>query len=633
MAERSFENETGKINERNASNSPLTDDVWKEFRKETAARNSNPFTSLAKTQIVFDSIPTAFNGPQTGSPFKPLNAGEQQASAKPVDEQKTLPPEYVRLKEEYEKSHEPYVKEKTKYWDDLSALKKAQPRGFTDVQPPVYRGPDNPKLPPGFEVNAPSDNGTPVKKSDPNPSINDLLASSKQLQRLASGDKTRPDFHLHQTDEASFKRRYAEEALRVGGTYGLKPDTVHQVVNKIYAFEDGGWGTHDTWSNLPEKLAAPGQKKARQDFHPAGLGASTAIGYNQLLMLNTMDNLTRPAPIANRLDDMAQAAAKTSPSRAHELTEKAAMVKSLGPVVTSELLNMVDADKAKPDSDPTKKHYTDSQDNFSDALMKDFSSSNEPTKVGISRRDLARGIHALNLDSDVGPIIQAQELGNILSFAQKNDFQTLLDKRAANDKLASDKYDAIPRDQQLKAVHDLLSLVNTSSNVPAEQSAFATTKAAVEKKLLALAPGTDPALSAENLSKSESQLIQDNILTLRRTERDRELPPDARKLLDKVSFLYYGGITGEKLMPAAIELDNLAGNSAARLMIQNWNKPDLPTSNFFTESGAERNPVVRQRTQDELLMYIHRVMNGPKADAKLKPGIADFDAVFARLGR
>ncbi|MDR3616030.1 MAG: hypothetical protein P4L53_20905 [Candidatus Obscuribacterales bacterium] len=630
MAERSFENEKKKTNEPTSGTSPLYD-VWDDLRKQTAARISNPYTASAKDPIVFDSVPTAVNGAQTGSPFSPLSAGEKQASAQPVDKQKILPPEYVRLKEEYDKSHGSYVKEKNKYWDDLSALKKAQPRGFTDLQPPVYRGPDNPKLPPGFEINAPS--GTPAKKGDPNPSINDLLASSKQLQRLASGDKTRPDFDLQQTDEASFKRRYAEEALRVGGTYGLKPDTVHQIVNKIYAFEDGGWGTHDTWSNLPEKLAAPGQKTARQDFHPAGVGASTAIGYNQLLMLSTLDNLTRPAPIANRLDEMAAAAAKTSPSHARELTEKAAMVKSLGPVVTSELLTMVDADKAKPDSDPTKKHYTENKGNFSDALMKDFSSSNEPTKVGISRRDLARGIHALNLDSDIGPIIQAQELGNILRFAQKNDFQTLLDNRAANDKLASEKYDSIPRAQQLTAVHDLLSLVSTSSNVPAEQSAFATTKAAVEKKLLALAPGTDPALSAEKLSKSESQLIQDNILTLRRTERDRELPPDVRKLLDKISFLYYGGITGEKLMPAAIELDNLAGNSAARLMLQNWNKSDLPTSNFFTESGAERNPVVYQRTQDELLMYIHRVMNGPKADAKLKPGIAEFDAAFARLAQ
>jgi hypothetical protein len=154
------------------------------------------------------------------------------------------------------------------------------------------------------------------------------------------------------TTEREFKRRYAQEALAVG----LTKD---QVV-RIYALETGGQGTYDMQSG----------------FNPitkTGRPISSALGYAQLLHANSTSELVKHGErFARRLLGMASAPG-TPPEYAEALKAKAAIVR-----------HMLKAARSIPNE---WSHH-----------------------VKFAGTPPGLGIHALNLDADVGPWLQVLKL-------------------------------------------------------------------------------------------------------------------------------------------------------------------------------------------------------------------------------
>jgi len=383
---------------------------------------------------------------------------------------------------------------------------------------------------------------------------------------------------------------------------------------------------------LPDLPGSTAVKDARRDFHLNGATASSALGYNQLLMLNTMEKITdQSKPIADRLDELSRA--QTDPARVKELHDKSEMVAALGPALNKEVRAMAEAESRKPPDE--RKNYYNADGTFTEDLYRDFGRSKELTSVGLTRRDMARAVHGLNLDGDVGPIIQAQEFGNLLNYADKFDYQKLLRGKDQQDKQALAAYDALPADQKAKAVDEVMAFVRPPAptdvatqflnllNAPADKS--------LEQKLLAMQSGVDPALAKDKLSPGEAELVRTKALTIRSAgEPSGALSQPAQLLLNKISQSYYGGLDAAKLTPAALELANLAGPKNAQKMLD-ANNSDVPTPNFFSQAGYNANPVTNRRTASELLLQIQRSMRGPNFDAQLKPGQAEFEKAFNAL--
>jgi len=155
--------------------------------------------------------------------------------------------------------------------------------------------------------------------------------------------------------EREFKTSYAAEALKVG----LTKD---QVV-RVYALETGGQGTYDMQSGI--------NPITRQ-----GKPISSALGYAQLLHANTTGELVKHGEaFARRLTSMAEAPGTPAP-RAAELKAKAAIVRK-----------MLRAARTVPNEWGAHQRFA-------------------MTPNGL-------GIHALNLDADLGPWIQVLKLRSL----------------------------------------------------------------------------------------------------------------------------------------------------------------------------------------------------------------------------
>lgn len=163
------------------------------------------------------------------------------------------------------------------------------------------------------------------------------------------------------SSEREFKRRYAEEALAAG----LTKD---QVV-RVYALETGGRGTYDMQAGIDPETRR-------------GKPISSALGYAQLLGANSTSELvkhgdaffTRLAALAN--------APETSQRRAAVLRNKMVVLK-----------RMIEAARSVPNE--WKAH------------------------VAFSNTPKGLAIHALNLDSDIGPLLQVVKLEGLRKEAER----------------------------------------------------------------------------------------------------------------------------------------------------------------------------------------------------------------------
>jgi hypothetical protein len=161
--------------------------------------------------------------------------------------------------------------------------------------------------------------------------------------------------------EREFKLRYAREAVALG----LTKD---QVV-RVYALETSGIGTADMVAGI----------------HPikkTGTPISTALGYAQLLAANSTDELVKHGPkFVERLRRMA-ADQDLDTARRKAVAEKAERLKA-----------MLAAARSIP-------HKWDSH-------------------VAFGRTPKGLGIHAINLDGDIGPWLQVVKLHGLKEMAEK----------------------------------------------------------------------------------------------------------------------------------------------------------------------------------------------------------------------
>jgi hypothetical protein len=160
--------------------------------------------------------------------------------------------------------------------------------------------------------------------------------------------------------ELEYKRAYAAAA----GAAGL---TKEQVV-RIYAFEATGNGGYDVQAGL--ESPAPGARPV-----------STALGYNQLLNASTIELMARHgdrllASLRAKVDGL------SGPPRA-ALDNKVAV-----------LQRMVDISRTVPDS------WSEYQK--------------------LAKTPAGRGLHAANLDIDIGPLLQVQALVASVAYARQH---------------------------------------------------------------------------------------------------------------------------------------------------------------------------------------------------------------------
>lgn len=156
--------------------------------------------------------------------------------------------------------------------------------------------------------------------------------------------------------EREFKRRYAIEALRVGLSKT-------QVID-VYALETGGRGVYDMQAGID-----PESRKGRP--------ISSALGYAQLLAGNSVNEIARHGPsFVARLEEMAKVSGIPR-QHALDLRRKSAILRK-----------MVRAAKSVP--------YQWSR------------------HVALGNKARGQGIHALNLDPDVGPWLQVIKLRGVL---------------------------------------------------------------------------------------------------------------------------------------------------------------------------------------------------------------------------
>jgi hypothetical protein len=170
------------------------------------------------------------------------------------------------------------------------------------------------------------------------------------------------NFVPERVSEKDFKLRYAAEAASLG----LSKE---QVV-RVYALETGGVGTYDTQAGI----------------HPikkTGRAISSALGYGQLLDANSVNELARSGAVfIQRLTEKYRDR-NISPARKAALKRKLAVLRKMYANV-----------KHQPFEWDVQQAYA-------------------KTPPGM-------GIHALNIDGDIGPMLQAMKLKTLQDLAEKS---------------------------------------------------------------------------------------------------------------------------------------------------------------------------------------------------------------------
>lgn len=299
-----------------------------------------------------------------------LGAGAARADRSAEKFAKTLPPSDRKLFEDYLSARATHDFKSDAYWREV-ADKKAARRGkrgrgeavaakdYVTTFPPKYAGPElSAALKKRWDAyqaeDAEKKNQEPPK---PKPGIAEFLAYAEQEY----------NFTPERIPEREFKVRYAREATSLG----LTGD---QVV-RVYALETSGLGTADMVSGI----------------HPikkTGTPISTAIGYAQLLVANTTDELAKHGPkFLTRLKTMANDRG-VSAARRQALSAK-----------YEKLAVMVKAARSIP-------HRWDAH-------------------VAFARTQRGMGIHAINLDGDIGPWLQVVKLYGLKEMADKAGMNNL----------------------------------------------------------------------------------------------------------------------------------------------------------------------------------------------------------------
>lgn len=173
-------------------------------------------------------------------------------------------------------------------------------------------------------------------------------------------------FQPERIPEREFKRRYASEALRLG----LTKD---QVI-RVYALETGGRGTADMVAGVSPVTGR-------------GRPISSALGYAQLLAANTINVLQKSgAEFDRRLRQLLKQT--RDPKRRVQLTLK---IRSLGKMRA-----------------------------VARRIPRSWSAQRR-----LAATDKGRGMHAINMDGDIGPWLQVKKLRGVRDYATRAGYKTL----------------------------------------------------------------------------------------------------------------------------------------------------------------------------------------------------------------
>ncbi len=283
----------------------------------------------------------------------PLPTAVSDAMAQAVSPQAIA--DYQRRLREYQEARAAFDAEASAYWNSITEKRRGrnakrrerQPMTLDDyvlTQPPVYAGPKRPVNP------APeAEPGGPRREPKYVPVVADLLKAANDYFQWTP---QRP------TTDADFKRVYARFASAAGLT--------REQAVRVYAFETGGNGNHDTQSG----------------FHGTR-AISTAIGYNQLLTTNSVELLAEQGPDFVKLLSE-RVGASSGPAR-RVMEHKLAVLKK-----------MVALARSVPD---------------------DWS---QHEKIGDTPQGWA--LHAMVLDIDIGPMLQTHKLLTSVLFARAKGY-------------------------------------------------------------------------------------------------------------------------------------------------------------------------------------------------------------------
>ena len=275
-------------------------------------------------------------------PATPMDAMAQAVSPEAIAD-------YQRRLADYKEARAAFDAQAGAYWKAIADKRRGRnakrrdhvPIALDDYvleQPPVYAGPKRPVNP------QPEPEG---EQREPRyiPVVADLLQAAREQYQWAP---QRP------TNEIDFMHAYA----RFASASGL---TREQAV-RVYAFETGGNGKHDSQSGFRGNRAI-----------------STAIGYNQLLTTNTVELLAEQGPLFIRA--LGERVSQTAGPGRQAMEHKLAVLKK-----------MVATARSVPD---------------------DWSAHEQ---IGGSQQGWA--MHAMVLDIDVGPMLQTHKLLTSVLFAR-----------------------------------------------------------------------------------------------------------------------------------------------------------------------------------------------------------------------
>jgi hypothetical protein len=286
--------------------------------------------------------------------------------------------EYEAKLADYTKARQEFDEQNRKYWglvaekrrirnDKRSRQERVVAVDYVLEQPPVYSGPPRPIDPsaPPLPPQAPPVYSRPPRPVGPSapplpPQATPVPRSIPVVADFLKAAAEHFDFVPQQPKtEIEYKKAYARTAFAAG----LTKD---QVV-RIYAFESGGSGRYDVQAGLEYPK-------------PDAKAVSTALGYNQLLTTNSVELM---AEKGDQFIKALQVRSSTlSGARKTALEHKIVVVSK-----------MVEVSRHVPDT------------------------WSEHEKLGATPQGL--GIHATNLDVDVGPLLQTQKLLDSVVFARR----------------------------------------------------------------------------------------------------------------------------------------------------------------------------------------------------------------------
>lgn len=257
-------------------------------------------------------------------------------------------------------------KKKTQRRQKIRNKIKLTRRDYMLKFPPEYKGPKRPYCP-EIEKKKPD---VKVKPRKPLPTVAKFLKSAEKEYR----------FVPRRTTEFQYKLSVARESLGVGMDE-------NQVIG-VFSLETGGIGPYARQSGIfiTDQECNPTK--------PRGRAASTALGYVQLLSANSaVVTYYNGRNFAGRLEKFAEA---SSGNRARELRFKAQMLK-----------RMVGDIRSYISSYPKRKRNN----------WREFVSFGSTTK--------GYAVHALNLDADIGPLLQVHKLLKIKQVATRKGYTSV----------------------------------------------------------------------------------------------------------------------------------------------------------------------------------------------------------------